>query len=157
MTLRSRHRFPAVVGAAALTSLSAWPGTMAPGMSLPVSDPELPLNVAQSEEGMVYLAQPSGIREHPLGYSVHIRGWSPRSRPVQQSVPGSPEFRFVESFWVVDCSRGTFAIVEDRFLDASGRPVAVFAGSAEEQDAPGSGSVAAAILTSLCRYIGHGR
>jgi hypothetical protein len=114
---------------------------------------DLPLPMAESEDGMVFSVRPSSIEAHPLGHSAEIRAWGPNPRHLRKSDPGSPEFQAIESRWVVACHQGTFAVVEDRFFDARGRAVAVVPGSPQDQAAPVPGSIAHLVLSNLCRQI----
>lgn len=135
---------------AVAAGLAAGLHAVAGATSLPA--PEL-LPVAETEDGFVFLLRKDSLREHPLGHAAVITARGAAPRRLRRQDPGSPEFVGIDSHWVVDCAHGTFAIVRDRFYDASHRPVAEFIGSPGDQEQPVRGSVSDQVLRGICRHV----
>lgn len=144
--MQAFHRHAACAALAGLPLLLA-------GAPLPA--PDL-VPVAETEDGFVFWLRKDSLLAHPLGHAATITARGTTPRLLRRSDPASPAFIAIESHWVADCAHGTFAIVRDRFFDASHATVAEFEGDAREQERPVRGSVSHMILHGICRQVHEG-
>ena len=133
---------------------SAWPVTLA-GLVMafaPVHQSDL-VPVAETADGFMFSLRLSSVAPHPLGHRIELQGLGSAPRKLRRSDPASPEFQRVESQWVVDCKRGAFGIVVDRFYDAEGTQVEHFDGDPQDLEVPEFGSVSHMIVRASCGRI----